>query len=304
MSAKWFTEVGGQILQGMDGSYTEAFNALVEGAGMEGRDPAFVQVAYAHKPDPITPQDYVVRSPYSNPKNFKSDMAASAERGWLEAVGEDQYTISDKGVGVVKQLLGALYEGTGSIESLPEAELERIHDLLQKVVDKARKLPEPSEKLVMAWGKRFQKAFVVEGAPTLVRVRRRIVDLFGFRDDGHVAAWKAVEQDGQIWDVFTNVWRDQANTAEKLAEQLSGRNYDEDSYAAALGELAQRGWVEQENGKYVATEKGSKLRQDVEDVTDRYFDAPWEVLSEAETKELKGLMKKLAEAVKLPEEEE
>jgi DNA-binding PadR family transcriptional regulator len=287
----------------MDGTYTEAFNAVVEGAGMEGRDPAFVQVAYAHKPDSITPQDYVVRSPYSNPKNFKSDMAASAERGWLEAVGEDQYTISDKGSEVVKQLLGALYEGTASIESLPEAKLERIHDLLQKVVDKAYKLPQPSKKWSKKWGKRFQKAFVVEGAPMLVRVRRRIIDMFGFRDDGHLAAWKAVEQDGQIWDVFTNVWRDQANTAADLAEQLSGRNYDEDSYAAALGELVERGWVTQENGKYVTTEKGSKLRQDVEDTTNEYFDAPWEVLTEAETKELKGLMKKLAEAVKLPEEE-
>jgi DNA-binding PadR family transcriptional regulator len=288
----------------MDGTYTEAFNSVVEGVGMEGRDPAFAQVAYAHKPDPITPQDYVVRSPYSNPKNFKADMAASAERGWLEAVGEDQYIISDKGVEVVKQLLGALYEGTASIESLPEAELERIHDLLQKVVDKAHKLPEPSKKWSKKWGKRFQKAFVVEGAPTLVRVRRRIIDMFGFRDDGHLAAWKAVEEDGQIWDVFTNVWRDQANTAEKLAEQLSGRNYDEDSYAAALGELAQRGWVEQENGKYVATEKGSKLRQRAEDATDRYFDAPWLALGKDKMEETKSLMEKLAQAIEPPEEQE
>jgi hypothetical protein len=271
---------------------------------MEGRDPAFVQVAYAHKPHPITPQDYIVRSPYANPENFKTDMAASAERGWLKVVGEGQYTVSDKGAEVVGQLLGTLNEGAAGIESLPDAELERIHDLLQKVVDKAYKLPEPSKKWGMKWGKRFQKAFVVEGAPTLVRVRRRIIDMFAFRDDGHLAAWKAVEEDGQIWDAFTHVWRDQANTAAELAEQLSGRNYDEDSYAAALSELAERGWITQENGKYVATEKGSKLRQKVEDTTDQYFDAPWDALTEAETKELKGLMEKLAEAVKLPEEEE
>ena len=303
MTTKWFTDVGGQVLQGVDGVYVEAFNAVVEGAGMEGRDPAFVQVAFAHKPDFITPQDYIVRAPYSNPKNFKGDMAASAKRGWLESVGEGQYTVSDKGAEVVGRLLGALNEGAVGIESLPDAELERIHDLLQKVVHKAHKLPEPAKKWSMEWGKRFQKAFVVEGAPALVRVRRRIVDMFAFRDDGHLAAWKAVEDDGQIWDAFTNVWRDEANTAAELAEQLSGRNYDQASYAAALGELAKRGWITQDD-KYVATEKGSKLRQEVKDVTDQYFDAPWKVLTEAETKELEGLMKKLAEAVKLPEEEE
>jgi DNA-binding MarR family transcriptional regulator len=106
-------------------------------------------------------------------------------------------------------------------------------------------------------------------------------------------------ENGQIWETLTYVWRGDANTAGELAEELQPyRNYDQAAYAATLDELAQRGWIAQKNGKYVVTDEGQKLRQEIEDATDRCFDVPWDVLTQAETKELEGLMKKLAEAVK------
>jgi hypothetical protein len=302
-ASEWFTNVASQIVQGLNAAHREAFDAVVQEVGMEDVDAGFVQVAHAYKPVSLTPKDFVVRSPYANPKAYKTNMAASAERGWLKVVDKGQYTVSNKGAEVVGRLLGTLNEGLAGIEALPEADLERVHDLLQKVVDKTYELPEPAEKRGLEWGKRFQKAFVVEGAPTLVRVRRRILDLLAFRDDGHVAAWKALEKDGQIWEALTYVWRGEAGDAAELVEKLPYRNYDEESYAAALGELIERGWIAQENGKHVITDKGKELRQGAEDATNRYFDAPWSVLSEAETKELQGLLGRLAEAVKLPEEE-
>ena len=46
-----------------------------------------------------------------------------------------------------------------------------------------------------------------------------------------------------------------------------------------------------------------RLRQEAEDATDRYFDAAWAGLGEAETKELKSLLERMAEALQPPEEE-
>jgi len=304
-ASKWFTELGGQVLQGVNAAFGEALNAVVEGTeGAEDADFGFIQVAYAYKPKPITPKDFILRTPYANPKALKANMAASAERGWLETVGEGQYAVSAKGAEVVGRLLDSMNGAVNGIESLPKADLVRIHTLLQKVGDKTRKLPEPAEKWVLEWGQYFQKALVVEDAPTLVKVRRRLLDMFAYRDDSHVAAWKAHEENGQIWEAFTFIWRGDLGTAAELAETLPFRNYDQESYAAALSKLEARGWIGQKDSKYVATEKGKKLRQAVEDDTDRYFDAPWDALTEAETKELKGLLGKLAEAVKPPEPEE
>ena len=305
LASKWFTVTGTQVLQGLGAVYGGAFNAVAEATdGLEGRDAFFIQVVHAFKPEPLTPQDVIIRIPYANPESFKADMAASVERGWLEAVGEEQYMVSDKGAEVAARLVKALNGALAGVESLPKADLERICDLLQKVVDRAYELPEPAEKWVLEWGKYFDKALVVEGAPALIKVRRRTMDVFSFRDDGHVAAWKAREENGQIWEAFTFVWRGDASDAAELAEKLAFRNYDEASYAAALDELAARGWVAQEGDKYVATDKGKELRQGVEDATDRCFDVPWDALTKAETEELKSLMERLTEAVKPSEENE
>jgi predicted transcriptional regulator len=131
-----------------------------------------------------------------------------------------------------------------------------------------------------------------------------MIDLRSFREDAHLAAWQPFDVSGQLWEVLTFVWRDEAGTAAELAEKLPSRGYDEGSYAAALQDLAARGWVAQENGKYVTTEKGSQVRQQAEDTTDRYFDAPWASLSQDETEELKGLLEKLAQVVEVTEEQE
>jgi hypothetical protein len=71
-----------------------------------------------------------------------------------------------------------------------------------------------------------------------------------------------------------------------------------------LQDLVSRGWIVQENGRYVSTEQGSKLRQQAEDATDRYFDAPWLALGQAKMEEARGLMEKLAQTIEPPEEQQ
>jgi hypothetical protein len=137
----------------------------------------------------------------------------------------------------------------------------------------------------------------------MVQARRKLLDVLSFRDDAHVAAWRPYGADGQVWEAFTYVWRGDASTAAELAEKLPYRHYDEDAYAAALQELVARGWIAQEGEGFIATEEGKRLRQEAEDATDRYFDAAWAGLGEAEIKELKGLLERMAEALQPPEEE-
>jgi len=50
--------------------------------------------------------------------------------------------------------------------------------------------------------------------------------------------------------------------------------------------------------------QSARWYMDVEDATDRYFDAAWAALSQDEMEEVKGLLQRLATAVKPPEEEE
>jgi len=300
-STRWYLDVADEFFTSMGARVNPIFDRFVEETGgLEGSDILFVQVAYGFAPEPTTPKHYLKRNPYVNPEGIKRQLDESVERGWLEVVGDGQYKPTAKSKEVAKNLFALAEQTFGSFEALPDADLKRIVELLSKVVSKARELPEPAAQWAMAWGQKFDKG---PSAPLMVQVRRRMLDLGYYREGVHIAAWQPYGVSGQTWEVLTYLWRGEASTAAELAEKLPYRNYDEASYAAVLDDLAERGWAAQENGKSVITTEGKKLRQEAEDTTDRYFDTPWVALDKAETKELKGLLKKLAQAVKPPEEE-
>ncbi len=299
-SARWFMDVAGEVFAGMGAQTNSALNQFVEEHGMsEGLDVQLIQLAHGFAPESITPEHVIKRSPYGNPEFVEEQMGKSVERGWLEAVGEGQYAPTAKGQQAAKDLFALADRMFGDIESLPDDDLERISALLGKVVEQALELPEPAERWALSWGSKFDRG---PDAPLMVQVRRRLLDLLGFRDDVHIAAWQSCGVSGQEWEAFTYVWRDEAGTAAELAETLPYRNYDEAAYVAALEELVSRGWIAEAEGKYIATEEGKVLRQQAEDATDRYFDAAWGGLSEAEMEEVQDLLERLAEAVKPPEE--
>jgi hypothetical protein len=224
----------------------------------------------------------------------------AVKRGWLEALGEARYTASARGTEVADGLFELGDRIFGKLEILSDKEMKRLIGLLYTVVETARQLPEPEEKWALSWGAKFDRG---PDAPLMVRARRHMLDLFSYRDDSHIAAWQPYGASGQEWEAFTMVWQGDATTAAELAENLPYRNYDEDAYEEALESLVARGWLATEDGAYAATEKGKVLRQEAEDATDRYFDAAWVSLSEAEMEEIKGLLGKLAEVLKPPEED-
>ena len=300
-SGRWFVDVTEEIFASIGAHTDPVFNRFVEETGgLEGLDILFIQLAYGFAPEAITPEHPIKRTPYANVKAFERQMDEAAGRGWLEAVGEGQYKLTAKGKGVAECLFALADDEFADLESLSDADLERIVALLCKVIEKAQELPEPAVKWALPWSRKFDRG---PSAPLMVQVRRRLIDLLAYRDDVHVAAWQPYGVDGQAWEALTFVWRGEAGTAAELAEKLPYRNYDEDAYAAVLQDLASRGWIAAGDGRYAVTEKGKALRQEAEEATDRYFDAAWVALDEAEMGELKGLLGRLAEALKVSEEQ-
>ena len=300
-SARWYMDVAGQVLAGMGARTNDALMQFVEEQGLSDLlDLNLVQIAWGFSPEPVTPETFIKRTPYANPDDVVSQLDGAVERGWLEALGEGRYTISARGTEVAAGLFELGDRIFGELEVLPDAEMERIIALLFTVAEIARQLPEPEEKWALSWGDLFDRG---PDAPLMVRARRQMLNLFSYRDDAHIAAWQPYGVGGQEWEAFTIVWQGDATTAAELAEKLPYRRYDKESYEQALGSLVARGWLAKENGAYAATEKGKTLRQEAEDATDRYFDAAWVSLSGAEMEEIKGLLTKLAEVLKPPEEE-
>ncbi len=134
-SAKWFIEIGGELLGGI-GTHTNAgLQEFVQDDDLEqGRDIAYVQIAYGLSPEPLTPEAFGQRVPYTNLEVVKTQLKEAAERGWLNPLGADQYTVSARGKETVDRFFDHADGLFGGIESLPERELQRMVELLTKVV--------------------------------------------------------------------------------------------------------------------------------------------------------------------------
>jgi DNA-binding PadR family transcriptional regulator len=299
-SARWFVDLANLALQGISAQSQPAFSKFLEGAGdLEGLDVAFIQIAYIITPKLLTPEYLIERTPYARPDSFTEYLVEAVERGWLEKKSKGTYKLTKQGKEVVLELYKLAERIFANIRTLPEHNMEQILELLGKVIQAIKSLPEPAEKPAFEFGQRFDRGKAI---PLLMQVRRGLIDLLGFRDDIHIAAWKPYTDDGQAWEALTLIWHEPAATAAELAEQLPYRAYDEAAYEAALHKLVKLSWVEETEGKYTATEEGARIRQEVEDTTDRLYDAPWAVLGETGMAELQSLLIDFAVAVTPPEE--
>ena len=302
-SAQWYMDVTGKVFERIGTRTNQTITKFIEETeGLEGLDISFLQIGYAFSPDYLSPQDYIERAVYGNPNNFKPQMEAAAERGWLEKTDTGHYKLSEKGLQTVERFFKAGDQAFMDLPSLPDNQASQLADLLAKLAKEAYKLPEPASKPSMEIGIRLHPG--ADAAPIL-RIRRYLTDLNYYREDGHLAAWKPFyDVDGRAFEVLTYLWRGEVSTAAELVEQIGGfRNFDQADYTKSFDELVSRGWAAAQDGKYTITDAGKELRQEAEDRTDEYFARPFDTLSQAETEELKTLLEKLAEVLELPEDE-
>jgi DNA-binding MarR family transcriptional regulator len=301
-NANWYMEVSTNIAQGIGAHTHPKIETYLEGIeGLEGRDIAFIQIGYAFAPDPLTTKSFIERGPYTNPASLNEQMDASVERGWLKPAGKGHYQLSDKGKQFAEEFFGLWNEWFGSLPTLAEDETERAAQLLSKLVKAAYQLPKPDKKPTLEIGVRLRPE---ADAPAMLRVRRHITDLAYYRDDAHIAAWQPYNVSGKVWETLTFLWNGEAATSDEMVEQVGEyRHYDASDYAEAFEELIARGWATSENGKHHITDKGKEIRQEAENVTDQLFYAPFESLTQEETKELKRVLERLAEVVRPPETE-
>jgi len=301
--AAWYLEKSGELLNSIGAHVNDKFQKFIEELeGLEGFDISFIQVGYAFDPDPIRPEDYAARGPYSNPGTYKTNMDESVERGWLVNVGDGEYKLSDKGRKVVQdfQVLGN--DLFSKIPGLSPDENSLLANMLARIVVEARKYSDLARRSTLEIGRRLEPD---PGADPMLKIRRYLTDLAYYREDVHIESWQPYGVDGIVWETLTYLWRSEATSAAELAEQVSQyRNYEEVDYAAALDELEAREWAAGENGKFTITKDGKKVRQEAEDKTDQLYALPFDVLSGSVTEELKSLLEKLAVIIKLPDEED
>jgi len=232
--------------------------------------------------------------PYSTRERTVERFKEFIENGFLEKDASGGLTLTDSGRGLIEGFFDTAHVALSKVEPLAFSDMLVLQNLLGRIVEAAFQAPEPAVKTFLLNSRWTDPG---KDAQPSVRIDQYVTDLYRFRDDTHIAVWRSYGVSGQVWETLTFVWRNDANTAEELAEQLSFRGYSEEEYGTALEKLVIKGWIEEINGKFSVTPIGKRIREEAEDKTDALFFASWSVLSEKELERFSDLVTSLNESL-------
>lgn len=231
-------------------------------------------MAFGAQPQPLSAADYRRRYPYTKPERAQELLGEAAASGCLARQG-DEFMLTDKGKEAIVQVNDVFYKALAEIDPLPEEESAELAGQLYELVEATLEADKPKEKWSL---KNIHNCHPkIEYGP-LARIDQAIDDLNGFRDDVHMASWAHRDVTARDWDALTLVWRGVATNAKAIAEDLQFKGYSAGEYAESLDRLVELGWLGKVNGAYQVTEQGRQVRQEAEQVTDRYFFGPWQEL--------------------------
>lgn len=254
--------------------------------------PSWILVqALEFTPEALTVERFRKRAVYSAPRLTEGLLELMASEQYFDRIG-DEYHLTEKGQAEADKIRNfrlTVFEG---FEPITSDEINKAVKYLEHIIDKSLKADNPPG----TWCLAHSRNRAPDGsAPPLAKLIQFSSDFNSFRDDAHMAAFGAHQVEGYVWEAFSYIKSELAQNASELYEKLAYRGFYTEDWQAALDDLAGRGWIIQDGGYYGVTEAGFAVAKDVESMTDTYFFAPWNVLSDDEYNELITIIKELSE---------
>ncbi len=130
----------GEAAQAGGPLYGPAYQEAIRAQGIDpqaGPEWYLLVVSFDFEPETTSAARFAARTPYANPRNFADGLAGLAERGLLAPAGDDTYRITDQGHAAIDGALTVLHDRLRELEPLPIADVTRLVELLNRVVEAA-----------------------------------------------------------------------------------------------------------------------------------------------------------------------
>jgi len=292
MTDKTFYPLIQESMQALAPHYRRATSQIYREVGFDGADWFLTYMARSLEPEPLHLDDYHTHYPFASPERQRAMFQGAVERGFLTAVAENTYCLTDAGRAGIERFFDAAQTDLAAVAPLPPADLERLANLFQQVIAATEENAPDTYQMAIS-----RATDPGAAAAPLARIDQFVTDLARYRDDAHEAAWRPLNVSGPAWEALTTLWQDEAHTADELAAHLSQRGYDAGRYAAALQELAGRGWVTESDGRFTLTDTGRQIRDQAEADTGANYTIGLSALSADEAAEFKALLARLNDAL-------
>jgi hypothetical protein len=249
-------------------------------------------------PEPLTVARLRVRDTYASPRLVLAILELMASEQWLDRA-EEEYSLTEYGRSVIHRSREATLRMAAGVQSLLAPVLEQLVSLVGRLVQASLESSSPPGVWCL---EHSRKRAPDAGAGSVVQLLQYVADFNAFRDDAHMAAWRHYVESGATWEAFALVCGGETNSLETVYQQLAHRGYTVHEYATALEDLQRRAWLEPgpESGTYQPTSTGRSVRQQVEQLTNSYFYAPWSCLSDTEITRVHDLLVQMQEISERP----
>ncbi len=126
-------------------------HAAVNEAGLaDGTYFGWMLAAPGFEPEPISAKRLAGRAPYTAQSLNEARLADGAQQGLLRSLGEGDYMLTDRGRTAARRIFEAAYHVMAPLQPLPAAELNRLADLLRRLVEACEAAPEPAQQALSA----------------------------------------------------------------------------------------------------------------------------------------------------------
>jgi hypothetical protein len=230
--------------------------------------------------DVVRRETYIWRSPYASKR---SDIE---NQRWPEIVSAGLAEVVDGGWRLtpraieIGQDVGRRVRAQLRSFALPADAVRRAADVLEGL---AARIPHDAERAARA---RRLRPRADEPQAAITRLNAAVYELWSFRDDCHVAAWRAVGYEGPVFDVLSQVWTSPTDvtwtkigghtTMEDLAKALEPRQ-DRADVERNVDVLVRRGDLARDGDALRLTPQGKASRDAIEEDTDRRHFGIWDL---------------------------
>lgn len=228
---------------------------------------------------PVTPeriQQIAINRKYHKTEQLASHLQELAEMDLLQSVNGG-YRLTEEGQELGRFYFTTLHDAVRNANFMPETDIQQLNELLQRIIDAVPDAPLPVPEYKQPF-LNFQQSYDYKNISSLALFSDLRATLGMFRDAAHIPAWENLGLDGLHAETFTYIWDGNHKNAQDLSNTLTDyRGFSLQEYQATLDNLTEQGWLERNNDAFSLTDEGQKIRQQIEDETEKNFAPLWQI---------------------------
>ncbi len=233
-------------------------------------------------------------NPYSTFNPIFGALPVLLEKGYL-LHADAGYLFTPRGQTLIKQTEQAARDYVATLTPLALPELTQLATLLEEIAHRMWLAEEPAIKAHQARCHRLPPILTV--AP-MVHLEAAVFALWMARDDAHISTWRAKGLSGLQLDLLSRLWTGEAQTLSALTTTLQHTQHSED-VAQGVARLSEANYALVEGEHVTLTEAGRRMRDGIEEETDRVYFAPWPPLTAEDLDNMYASLKSVCEALSI-----